>query len=115
MNTNRHEYGGRTAAAQSAGFQTRRVADLHIGGACEVVKKRPRASQSQRDCVLQPRVARNELPWVRGAGSQQPQRGCGHDVATCRNPVGVVMCFGSASQGSSCRATLGFETESRWD
>ena len=26
----------------------------------------PRASQSQRDCVLQPRVDRNELPWVGG-------------------------------------------------
>ena len=35
-------------------------------------------SQSQRDCVLQPRVARNELPWVRRAQHPQPQRGCGH-------------------------------------
>src|SRR5437879_1706195 len=32
--------------------------------------------QSQRDCVLQPRVARNELPWVPFRKTHQPQRGC---------------------------------------
>src|SRR5580765_5081650 len=30
--------------------------------------------QSQRDCVLQPRVARNELPWVRGPLNLNPER-----------------------------------------
>ena len=35
--------------------------------------------QSQRDCVLQPRVARNELPWV--------------SSRTVFNPNGVVSCF----------------------
>src|SRR2546429_8045018 len=39
-------------------------------------KSRPDV-QSQRDCVLQPRVARNELPWVRRITATQPQRGCG--------------------------------------
>ena len=33
--------------------------------------------QSQRDCVTQPRVASNELPWVRSTNALQPQRGCG--------------------------------------
>ena len=33
--------------------------------------------QSQGDCVLQPRVARHELPWVCPAYDFQPQRGCG--------------------------------------
>ena len=33
--------------------------------------------QSQRDCVLQPKVARNELPWVTFRNPTQPQRGCG--------------------------------------
>ena len=33
--------------------------------------------QSQRDCVTQPRVARNELPWVKVTDNSQPQRGCG--------------------------------------
>ncbi len=36
----------------------------HCGGG------RPR--QSQRDCVLQPRVARNELPWVRDGRDLNP-------------------------------------------
>ena len=30
--------------------------------------------QSQRDCVLQPRVASNELPWVEGQGPLNPER-----------------------------------------
>src|SRR5437016_3208239 len=30
--------------------------------------------QSQRDCVLQPRVARNELPWVGGPLNLNPER-----------------------------------------
>ena len=33
--------------------------------------------QSQRDCVFQPRVARNELPWEIVGRNSQPQRGCG--------------------------------------
>src|SRR5258707_7071417 len=33
-------------------------------------------TQSQRDCALQPRVARNELPWVKVQRESQPQRGC---------------------------------------
>jgi hypothetical protein len=33
----------------------------------------------------------------------------------CHNPVGVENYFASTTQGSSCLATLGFVTESRWD
>src|SRR6266508_5394861 len=36
--------------------------------------------QSQRDCVLQPRVARNELPWENRWNESQPQRGCVGDT-----------------------------------
>ena len=107
MDTNEHECGRRTTSLRSAGFQ--------IGSACELVKQQARSSQSRRDCVLQPRVARNELPWVDGVGSEQPQRGCGQGVATGHNPVGVATCFDPVSQGSSFLATLGFEPESRWD
>jgi hypothetical protein len=32
--------------------------------------------QPQRGCALQPRVARNEPPWVADAIWRQPQRGC---------------------------------------
>src|SRR5216117_1935300 len=30
--------------------------------------------QSQRDCIVQPRVARNELPWGCWAGALNPER-----------------------------------------
>ncbi|MSU62837.1 MAG: type II secretion system protein [Pedosphaera sp.] len=36
--------------------------------------------QSQRDCVLQPKVARHELPWVVRVENDQPQRGCGSKI-----------------------------------
>ena len=36
--------------------------------------------QSQRDCGLQPKVARNELPWVTMRNWIQPQRGCGKPI-----------------------------------
>src|SRR5260221_7962502 len=35
------------------------------------------ALESQRDSATKPRVARDELPWVKVAGVSQPQRGCG--------------------------------------
>jgi hypothetical protein len=48
------------------------------------------SSQSRRDCVLQPRVGSNELPWVNCVVWRQPQRGCGlRSPITHRNPVGV--------------------------
>jgi len=52
---------------------------------------------------------------VRGVDTEQPQRGCGEDVTTGHNPVGVAACFNLVSQGGSFLATLGFEPESLWD
>jgi hypothetical protein len=44
--------------------------------------------QSRRDCVLQPRVASSELPWVNCVGRCQPQRGCGlRSPLNRRNPT----------------------------
>ena len=57
---------------------------------------RQRGGQSQRNCVLQPRVARHELPWETGAKAQQPQRGCGPAGEGGRNPVGVETITGIA-------------------
>src|SRR5258707_15793 len=78
--------------------------------------------QSQRDCVLQPRVASNELPWGKWSnGITTPtglrvgrwcwSRPCG------RNPVGLRGCFAVAVCPRVARklATLGFEPESLWD
>ncbi len=70
--------------------------------------------QSQRDCVVQPRVARNELPWVLGSGFINPngvESRIGNQAAT---PSGLFT-FGHLSQGSSFLATLGFGPESLWD
>src|SRR6266478_1109912 len=37
-------------------------------------KPEPSRSQSRRDCALQPRVARNELPWVQSRRGLNPER-----------------------------------------
>ena len=78
----------------------------------------PTDFQSQRDCVFQPRVARDELPWVRRAKHPQPQPGLrpsplfsSHSAAT---PSGLYSLF-HFPQGSSFLATLGFMSESLWD
>src|SRR6266699_6769973 len=44
-------------------------------------------SQSQRDCVLQPRVARNELPWVGGPLNLNPERVPPETLNTNETPV----------------------------
>src|SRR5207245_5836354 len=86
--------------------------------------------QSRRDCVLQPRVARNELPWGMSACASQLRRSCainGNNAmpqslrrgllirgvgATSSRLRGVLP---EVSQGSSFLATLGFIAESLWD
>jgi len=79
------------------------------------VFKRWLVAQSQRDCVLQPKVARNELPWEGYAQERNPNGVVAGDVQQRRNPVGVVIFFRLLTQGGSFLATLGFEAESRWD
>ncbi len=47
--------------------------------------------QSQRDCVLQPKVGAQRLPWVSHVEPEQPQRGCGETVsATVATPLGLL-------------------------
>src|SRR5688572_5495246 len=84
-------------------------------------------SQSQRDCILQPRVARlasparTELPWECPSEHSNPNGDAAPGPAHGCNPVGVEDKIHTLSQGSSVRAglanlaTLGFTTESRWD
>ncbi len=45
--------------------------------------------QSQRDCVLQPRVARNELPWVESPATTNPNGVVSARGTPSRNPFGV--------------------------
>src|SRR6266436_3951048 len=50
--------------------------------------------ESQRDFATKPRVARDELPWVKVAGVSQPQRGLRPRCAAAdvgRNPFRVVI------------------------
>src|SRR5437667_8731967 len=52
------------------------------------------SGESQRDSATKPRVARDELPWVKVAGVSQPQRGCGLvalPLLVGRNPFRVVI------------------------
>jgi hypothetical protein len=69
--------------------------------------------QSQRDCGAQPRVGRNDLPWVTAGKVFNPNGVVprSHRAAT---PLGLWACD-LLSQGSSFLATLGFKPESRWD
>src|SRR5258708_36982884 len=76
--------------------------------------------QSRRDCVLQPRVARNELPWEIVPRYANPERVaatvcCTEQGNTGRNPFRVDASLRLPTQGSSFLATLGFVPESLWD
>ena len=64
--------------------------------------------QSERDCVCQPRVARNELPWVGPVRSINPE-GVEHrsEQILAATPLGLIP-TGTFSQGCSFLATLGF-------
>ena len=46
--------------------------------------------KSQRDFAPKPRVARNELPWVNGSRTPQPQRGCDLTSKETCPPIAVV-------------------------
>src|SRR5947207_9893310 len=62
-----------------------------------------------------PGVARNELPWVRGAQKNNPKgvatRGAGSPKP---KPRWGFCPYDPLPQGSSCLATLGFGTQSPW-
>jgi hypothetical protein len=70
--------------------------------------------ESQRDSGLQPRVARNELPWESESQTHNPNGVAARRGESWRNPVGVEI-IRTATQGSSFLATLGYETQSLWD
>src|SRR5882724_12560543 len=57
-----------------------------------------------------------QLPWVNREKPSQPQRGCvtvGHRKAA--TPLGLEKFWATFTQGSACRATLGWRPESLWD
>jgi len=69
------------------------------------------------DFALQPRVARNALPWVGSAEDWFNPERVATGMPQRRNSVGVEGHWGGITQGSPGRAgaTLGCGTESRWD
>jgi hypothetical protein len=91
-------------------------------------RRKTAAERSQRDFVLQPRVA--QLPWVNHAEPIKPQRGFGRCVMHADStPLGL-WSIGFRTPGSSCLppsrrpiaplrrdggATLGWRLESLWD
>ena len=71
--------------------------------------------QSQRDCVLQPRVAESaRLPWVRVRAIFNPNGVVPPVRHRATTPLGLADTT-RFSQGSSRLATLGFGAESLWD
>ena len=71
--------------------------------------------QSQRDCVLQPRVAESaRLPWVSVREIFNPNGVVSHLRHRATTPLGLADTT-RFSQGSSRLATLGFGAESLWD
>src|SRR5947208_5148858 len=76
--------------------------------------------QSQRDCALQPKVARNEPPWVTNQTNRTTSTRLWPSALrvrkrNSRNRVAVDNVCRTMTQGSSFLATLGVKTESRWD
>src|SRR5688572_13821641 len=74
----------------------------------------------QRGIGLQPKVGAPAPTLGHRETNQQPQRGCGQCRArwtegNSRNRVAVGNYLRMLTQGSSCLATLGFGTKSRWD
>ena len=74
----------------------------------------PAVLQSQRDCVCQPRVARNELPWVAADSDSNPNGVASRFHGVAATPLGF-FALAAMTQGSSFLATLGFRSESLWD
>jgi len=65
------------------------VATAYSGGAACVLPLLAMPNESQRDSVLQPRVARNELPWVDVTKMTPTPTGLRPSITPGHNPVGV--------------------------
>ena len=71
-------------------------------------------AESQRDSGLQPRVARNELPWESRPDTDNPNGVAAPLGWRDATPLGLKN-VRVPTQGSSFLATLGWRTQSRWD
>ena len=81
---------GKRKRGRTGKILTQRRKDAEAGKAESGNRQEGICGQSQRDCILQPRVARHELPWVSRKKSNQPQRGCGgFPPAEVATPLGT--------------------------
>jgi len=87
---------------------------LCFGSEVSATARNVAAQQSQRDCVVQPRVARNELPWVKDQEIFNPNGVVSRRNERAATPLGLSS-FGRNSQGASFLATLGYGMASLWD
>src|SRR5688572_5529736 len=84
-----------------------------IGSGCSPARIR-HSDESQRDSVTQPRVARNELPWVVGAKRNNPNGVAASTPKPGATPLGLKS-WRISTQGSSSLATLGWQPQSLRD
>src|ERR1035441_10108886 len=70
-------------------------------------KNKLRCDESRRDSIIQPRVARNELPWVFDAMEFNPERVVSVRAVRRCNPVGVENYFGRLLRVVRCAANPG--------
>ena len=98
--------------AFAAGFNAVRIFQSQETPGCRA--RRRCVQQSQRDCVTQPRVARNELPWGAARRVFNPNGVVPRFPRRAATPLGLFD-RDPHSQGSSCLATLGCAPESRRD
>ena len=75
--------------------------------AFEESKSKPKGvGESQRDSIIQPRVATKELPWEADKQSPNPNGVAAHSISRDATPLGLKI-FRTVTQGSSFLATLG--------
>ena len=70
-------------------------------------KHKLRRDESQRDSIIQPRVARHELPWVCRTTEYNPEGVESVRVRRRCNPVGVEIYFGRLPRVVRCAANPG--------
>src|ERR1039458_7955124 len=70
-------------------------------------KNKLRRDKSRRDSIIQPRVARNELPWVCDAMEYNPERVESVRAGRRCNPVGVEHYLGRLPRVVRCAANPG--------
>ncbi len=110
MNTDKGQFG-------KARHSVRAVCEMSCDGARGAT--RPASDElwrgeSQRDSIIQPRVARNELPWVCDALKYNPEGVESPRVRSRCNPVGVENDFGRLPRVVRCAANPGLNDSIPW-